>query len=47
MTNKLFGFVECDIEVPDYLKDHFSEMCPIFKNIEINQNSKEVIGDHM
>ena len=47
MTNKLFGFVECDIEVPDNLKDHFSEMCPIFKNVEINQNNKEVIGEHM
>ena len=22
-------------------------MCPIFKNVEINQNNKEVIGEHM
>ena len=25
---RLFGFVECDIEVPDHLKDYFSEMTP-------------------
>ena len=31
----LFGFVECDIEVPDHLKDYFSEMTPIFKNVDV------------
>lgn len=35
MTEKIFGCVLCDIEVPDSLKDYFSEMCPIFKNINI------------
>jgi hypothetical protein len=33
--DKWFGLVECDITVPDDLKDHFSEMTPIFKNCEI------------
>ena len=28
----LFGFVECDIKVPDQLKEYFFEMTPIFKN---------------
>ena len=32
----LFGVVECDIRVPDDLRPKFSEMCPIFKNIEIS-----------
>ena len=32
---RLFGFVECDIEVPDYLKEYFSEMTPIFKNVDV------------
>ena len=32
----LFGFVECDIEVADHLKDYFSEMTPIFKNTEVS-----------
>ena len=27
----LFGFVECDIEIPDHLKEYFSEMIPILK----------------
>lgn len=44
ITEKIFGCVLCDIEVPDSLKDYFSEMCPIFKNIEI---CPEDIGDQM
>ena len=32
---RLFGFVECDIEVPDRLKEYFSEMTPIFKNVNV------------
>ena len=31
----LFGFVESDIEVPDHLKEYFSEMTPKFKNVDI------------
>ena len=30
----LFAFVECGIEVPDHLGHHFSEMTPIFKNVD-------------
>ena len=29
------GFVECDIEVPDHLKEYFSDMTPIFKNVNV------------
>ena len=35
-NGQLFGFVECDIHVPDHLKDYFSEMTPIFKNTEVS-----------
>ena len=31
----LFGFVECGIEVPDHLKEYFSEMTPIFKDVDV------------
>ena len=31
----LFGFVKCDIEVPDHLKEYFSEMTPVLKNIDV------------
>ena len=31
----LFGFVKCDIEVSDHLREYFSEMTPIFKNVDI------------
>ena len=40
----LFGFVECDIHVPDHLKDYFLEMTPIFKNTEV---SLKDVGQHM
>ena len=41
---QLFGFVECDIEVPDHLKEYFSEMTPIFKNTGV---SLKDIGEFM
>ena len=31
----LFGFVECDIEVPDHLKECFSEMTAKLKNVDV------------
>ena len=43
-SDKLFGLVKCDVEVPFGLKNHFSEMQPIFKNTSI---SKEDIGPFM
>ena len=43
-NEKLFGCVECDIHVPEHLRDKFSEMCPVFKNTEI---SRDDIGEYM
>ena len=43
-NERLFGWVEVDIRVPEHLKEKFSEMCPIFKNTEI---SRADIGDFM
>lgn len=43
-SETLFGCVECDIHVPDHLREQFQEMCPIFKNTEI---SRDDIGDFM
>ena len=31
----MFGFVKCDIEDPDHLKEYFSEITPILKNVNI------------
>lgn len=45
--DKIFGFLECDIYTPEHLKEYFSEMTPIFKNIEINPDEESVIGKHM
>ena len=41
---RLFGFVECDIHVPEHRRHYFSEMCPIFKNVEL---SREDLSEHM
>ena len=40
----LFGFVECNIHVPEHLKDYFSDMIPIFKNTEVSLRD---VGQHM
>jgi hypothetical protein len=38
LNEKFFGVMECDIDVPENLKDVFSEMSPIFKNTDISYN---------
>ena len=43
-SGSFFGLVECDIVVPDCLKDKFSEMSPIFKNTLVG---REQLGDNM
>ncbi|CEG41884.1 hypothetical protein PHYSODRAFT_330091 [Plasmopara halstedii] len=47
VTDKIFGFLECDIRTPDHLKDYFSEMTPIFENTLIDCTDESVIGHHM
>ena len=42
--DKFFGFVECDIEVPQNLRSKFNEMPPIFKNVDI---SRDDLSGHM
>ncbi|KAG3161597.1 hypothetical protein PC128_g20755 [Phytophthora cactorum] len=46
-TDKVFGFLECDIRTPDHLKDYFSEMTPIFKNVLIDCTDESIIGKRM
>ena len=41
---KMFGYVQCDLEVPDGLKYKFSNFSPIFKNFNV---SRADIGDYM
>ena len=43
-NDDLFGFVQCDIHVPEHLIEKFSEFPPIFKNSEIKMQD---IGEHM
>ena len=44
MSGESFGFVKCDIHVPDDRIEYFSQFPPVFKNTEI---SMEDIGEHM
>ena len=41
---KLFGYVQCDIEVPEFLRSKFDNFPPIFKNTLVRKNG---IGDLM
>ena len=40
----LFGMVECDVRVPDNLREHFAEMQPVFKNTTVTRDD---IGPYM
>ncbi|KAI8821056.1 uncharacterized protein EV422DRAFT_496303 [Fimicolochytrium jonesii] len=44
----LFGFVKCDIDCPEHLKNYFSEFSPIFHNDDIigkdGKTSRKLIG---
>jgi hypothetical protein len=46
-SDELFGFVEVDIHVPKNLYNYFSEMPPIFKNVEIDGSNVEHVGEYM
>ncbi|KAG2996395.1 hypothetical protein PC123_g22015 [Phytophthora cactorum] len=46
-NDKIFGFLECDIQTPEHLKDYFGEMTPIFKNSLIDCMDESIIGKHM
>ncbi|KAE9136525.1 hypothetical protein PF010_g1632 [Phytophthora fragariae] len=46
-NDKIFGFLECDIQTPEHLKQYFGEMTPIFKNTLINCTDESIIGKHM
>ena len=44
IDGQLFDYVQCDIEVPEYLRDYFSNFSPIFK---ITVVSRDDIGNLM
>ena len=44
LNDKLFGFFQVDIEVPDQLRDKFSEFCPLFV---ISEVPEERIPQHI
>ena len=37
-SGKLFGYVQCDIEVPEELRKNFAFCPPIFKNTNVGQH---------
>ena len=44
MKGNLFGYVQCNIEVPENLRANFANFPPIFKNTLVSKND---IGDLM
>ena len=44
LSGDLFGAALVDIKVPYELREYFSEMCPIFKNVNVTESD---IGPHM
>ena len=40
----LFGMIECDVRVPDNLREYFAEMQPVFKNVTVTRDD---IGPYM
>ena len=43
-SRKLFGYVQCDLKIPEQLKPYFANFPPIFKNTVVSRND---IGDLM
>ena len=37
IDGQLFGYVQCDIEVPEHLRDYFSNFPPIIKNTAVSR----------
>ena len=44
IDGRLFGYVQCDIEMPEHLRSYFSNLSPVFKNTVV---SREDIGPLM
>ena len=44
IDGRLFGYIQCDIEVPEHLRDYFSNFPPTFKNTVV---SRDDIGNLM
>ena len=44
IDGRLFNYAQCDIEVPEHLRDYFSNLPPIFKNTAV---SRDDIGNLM
>ena len=42
--DEIFGLVQCSVQVPEYLKCHFSQFPPIYKIAEV---SLEDVGPYM
>ena len=38
IAGRLFGYVQCDIEVPEHLRDCFANFSPIFKNTVVRRD---------
>ena len=37
--DNLFGYVQCDLEVPEELRERFANFPPIFKNLDVRREN--------
>ena len=44
LEDDIFGLAECDVDVPENLKDHYSQFPPVFKNVDV---SLDDVGAYM
>ena len=47
IDGRLFGYVQCDIEVPEHLGDYFSNFPPMFKNTALSKDVSEIWWKNM
>ena len=43
IDEKLFGYVQCDLEVPEHLRRYFSNFPPIFRNANVSREDTGVL----
>ena len=43
IDGQLFGYVQCDIEVPEHLRSYFSNFPPVFKNTVVSREDNSLL----
>ena len=41
MKGNIIGYIQCDIEVPEILRENFAKFPPVLKNISVSENDND------